>query len=37
LASDFDKSSVMVFDPPEILSAVKAMESAKNAIDSDNQ
>lgn len=33
--TDFEKSSVTVFDPPELLSAVEAMESANNEIEND--
>ena len=31
--TDFQKSSVPAFDPPELLSAVEAMESANQAMD----
>ncbi|MDA1055411.1 MAG: PIN domain-containing protein [Planctomycetota bacterium] len=33
--TDFKKSSVTAFDPPELLSAVEAMESANQAMDGD--
>ena len=35
--TDFEKSSVPAFDPPELLSAVDAMESANQAMDSDEE
>ena len=34
---DFEKSSVAAFDPPELLSAVEAMESVDPAMDSDEE
>lgn len=35
--SDFKKSSVTAMDPPELLAAVEAMESANQAMGSDNE
>jgi predicted nucleic acid-binding protein len=35
--ADFKKSAVTVFDPPELLSAVQAMESANQAMDVDEE
>ena len=35
--ADFKKSLVTVFDPPELLSAVNAMKSANQAMDSDEK
>jgi hypothetical protein len=35
--TDFQKSSVPACDPQELLSAVKAMESANQAMDSDEE
>jgi predicted nucleic acid-binding protein len=34
---DFRKSTVTVLDPPELLSTVEAMESAKQAMDNDEE
>ena len=35
--TDFEKSSVTAFDPPELLAAVEAMESANQTMDSDKE
>ena len=35
--ADFEKSSVTAFDPPELISTVKARESANKAMDNDEE
>lgn len=35
--TDFEKSSVTAFDPPELISTVKARESANKAMDNDEE